>query len=139
MSARATAAAAPPAAAPRAPKTSGSQRRQRSRTIGVAVTGDEQAAITAKAQAAGLSLASFARASMLGDAGPRAQRAPPVNAELLAHAVAQLNKAGNNLNQIAHALNAGRAAGAKESAEALAEVRAAVAQILDATGRKDRP
>jgi hypothetical protein len=57
---------------------------------------------------------------------------------LLAHAVAQLNKAGSNLNQIARILNAGGAAGSKETADALADTRAAVVLILDAVGRRDR-
>ena len=61
-----------------------------------------------------------------------------MNAELLAHAVAQLNKAGSNLNQIARILNAGQAAGSREAFEALADTRAAVVRILDIVGRKDR-
>ena len=54
-------------------------------------------------------------------------------------ATAALNKAGSNLNQIAHALNSAKAVGTKESLEALAETREAVSRILDIVGRKDRP
>jgi hypothetical protein len=125
--------------AARAPRRSGSEKRQRGAPVSVRFLPDERARVDAKSRAAGLSLASYARASMLGDAGPRAKRAPTVNAELLAYAIAALNKVGANLNQIAHALNAGHAAGAKESAATLAQVRAAVRQILVATGRTDEP
>ena len=58
--------------------------------------------------------------------------------ELLAHAVAQLNKAGSNLNQIARILNAGQALGGSEAIEALRDTRSAVVQILDIVGRRDR-
>ena len=68
---------------------------------------------------------------------PRARRSPPINTELLAHAVAALNKAGSNLNQVARILNSAQAAGAKESLAALAEVRAAAATIRELVGRVD--
>lgn len=121
------------------PSRSGSQKRARTKTWQIAMTPAEYATGLAKAAAAGLSPSSYGRAVLLGDAGIRARRAPTVNAELLAHALAGLNKVGSNLNQIAHTLNAGHAAGARESAEALAEVRAVVMQIKDALGRADRP
>ncbi len=121
-----------------APRRSGSQKRQRTRRIGVALDPAEFAVVAEKASTAGLSKSSFLRASALGSAGPRARRSPPLNAEVLAHAVAALNKAGSNLNQIARTLNAGQAAGSKEALEALTETREAVGRILDLVGRKDR-
>lgn len=131
-------ACAPGSAAPAA-KRSGSQKRERSKTWQIAMTPDEYLAALAKAQASGLTPSSYGRAVLLGSAGLRAKRAPPINAELLAHAVAQLNRIGSNVNQIAHILNAGRAAGAQDSTETLALVRAAVVQVLEATGRTNRP
>jgi len=123
---------------PLSPRTSGSEKRQR-RGYSIRLLPDEHAAIVGKARAAGMSFASYMRACALGDAGPRARRSPTLNAELLAYAVAALNKIGSNLNQIARILNAGRAAGARESVEALNETRAAIARILEIVGRKDRP
>lgn len=123
---------------PAAPRRSGSEKRQRAAPVSVRLSPGERAAVEVKAREAGLSVGSFARASMLGEAGPRARRSPPINAELLAHAVAQLNKAGSNLNQIAHILNAGQAMGGAAIGAAIAEVRAAVARIIEATGRGDR-
>ncbi len=129
-----------PAPAPLPPRSrSGSQKRQRNRNIPIPVDDDEFASIEAKARAAGMSRASFGRTAMLGSSGPRARRSPPVNAEVLARAVAALNKAGSNLNQIARTLNAAQATGAAESLAALAETREAVARILELVGRKDRP
>jgi len=85
-----------------------------------------------------MSLASFMRTCALGDAGPRARRSPPVNAELLAYAVSALNKTGSNLNQIAHRLNAAQAVGSLECVAALADTRSAVLRILEIVGRSDR-
>ena len=90
------------------------------------------------ARMAGLSRGSFLRAAALGSPGVRAQRAPTVNAEALAHATAALNKVGSNLNQIARILNSGQAVGSREVVEALTDTRAAVVQILDISGRRDR-
>ena len=118
---------------------SGSERRQRGKPVSVRLMPDEKAALKEKASAAGLSLASFLRASSLGTPGPRAKRAPTINAEALARATAALNKVGNNINQIAHYLNAGGpTTAAQECSAALAEARAAAAAIREIVGRKNR-
>jgi hypothetical protein len=62
-----------------------------------------------------------------------------VNAEALAHATSAL-KVGNHVNQLARVFNTGAAAvTANECFAALAEVRAAVARILEIVGRKSQP
>jgi hypothetical protein len=127
-------AAAEAASAPR----SGSQKRQRVKSLQIALTPEEFTVACERAAAAGLSPSSYGRTLLLGAPGPRARRSPPLNAELLAHAVAQLNKAGSNLNQIARILNAGQAVGSREAIDALKDTRAAVVQILDIVGRRDR-
>lgn len=116
---------------------SGSQKRRRATAVSVAVTSAERALIAVKARTAGMSAAAYLRRCALGSAGPRAQRSPPVNAELLALAVAQLNKVGSNLNQVARALNtAGATLAASEAYTALAETRAAVGEIRATSGRR---
>jgi len=122
-------------------KRSGSERRQRGKgAVLVRLLPDERAALEDKSREVGLSLAAFLRACGLGTPGPRARRSPTVNAEALGHATAALNKVGSNLNQIAHVLNAGRSTvTAEECFAALAEVRAALARILEILGRRDRP
>jgi hypothetical protein len=127
-------------AQPQVHKRSGSERRQRGKgAVLVRLLPEERAAVEEKAREVGLSLASFLRACGLGTPGPRARRSPPVNAEALGRATAALNKVGSNLNQIAHALNAGGVGlTTQECFAALAETRAAAAAIREIVGRKDR-
>lgn len=125
-------------AAPRVSKRSGSQKRQRQFRIIVACDEAEYAEANARAEDAGMSNASYARACMLGAPGPRAQRKPHVNALELARATAALNKAGSNLNQIAHILNASRSIAVRECLAAIADTRAAVSAILELVGRRSR-
>ena len=88
-------------------KQHGSQKRQMEKTVAARLTPSEYAAIAEKSASAGLSLSAYARACLLGDPGLRAKRAPPLNRVALGEAIAALNRVGNNLNQIAHHLNAG--------------------------------
>jgi hypothetical protein len=120
-------------------RRSGSQKRQRTRKIGVACDAAEFVIIDDKARTAGLSHSSYLRACALGSPGPRAKRSPPISVEALAHATAALNKVGSNLNQIARVLNAGGATTTTmECFAALAEVRTVCGRILDIVGRKER-
>jgi len=99
----------------------------------------EHAHLLAKAQAAGLSPNAYLRTLVVGSPGPRAQRAPTVNAEALAHATAALNKVGGNLNQLTRAFHSGGARmTAQELFAVLKDVRAAVSLILEIAGRKER-
>jgi hypothetical protein len=119
-------------------KSSGSEKRQRNQKTDTRWDDAEYSALMEKAQETGLSRNAYIRAVVLGTPGPRAQRAPHVNAVELAQATAALNKAGSNLNQIAHVLNAGGSIVSQEAFAALAETRAALARILEIVGRKDR-
>jgi hypothetical protein len=120
-------------------KRSGSQKRQRSRCVGVWLTDEEYADAETRARRVGLSLSSYGRLGMIGTPGPRAQRTPHIHAELLTRAIAALNKIGSLLNQIAHVLNAGGAISlAGDCAATLSEIREAARAIREAVGRKDR-
>ena len=92
--------------------------------------------LTAKADDAGLSPGAYMRACALGSTGPRARRSPTVDRELAARAIAELNKAGSNLNQIAHALNIGFQPEREEVEQSAAAVKQAALQILQAFGYK---
>lgn len=83
-----------------------SQKRQRNKQVKVNFLAEEFNLAAAKAARSGLSLAAFARAAMLGDAGPRAKSQLPVDAALLRQVLAQHGRYGNNMNQIAYVLNA---------------------------------
>lgn len=128
-----------PAPTPRLPsgRRSGTQRRQRSRVWQIAMSPTEYDEARGKAAAAGLSPSSYGRAALLGSPGIRARRTPTVNAVVLSQAIAALNRAGNNLNQVARVLNSTHAAGAPEALQTLHETRAAVLQIMALTGRRD--
>jgi hypothetical protein len=124
----------------RAAGRSGSQKRARALKIPVSCDSAEFQLIDERSRDAGLTRASYLRACALGTPGPRAQRRAPVDAEALGRATAALNRVGNNVNQIAHVLNAGGVSTtARECFAALAEVRAAAAAIRELVGRKDRP
>ena len=120
------------------PRVSGSDKRQRARVVGVRLLAEEYSRLQARASEAGLRLGGFLRACALGEAGPRARRSPTVNAELVALAMAQLNRAGNNLNQIAKAHNAARSVDARDIGAAVSELRMVLALFKAALGRADR-
>lgn len=113
-----------------------SETRERVKRKTVRFLDDEYTAIEAKAAAASLSFGAYLRACALGDAGPRAQRSPSVDRELAAHAIAELNKAGSNLNQIARAVNMENWPGTAHVTEACDAVKTAALQILRAYGYK---
>ena len=125
--------------APDAKRVSGSETRVRVHKVDTRWDGIEHASLAAAAQTAGLTKGGYIRALVLGCPGPRSQRAPSINAVALPQATAALNKAGNNLNQIARVLNAGAATVTTGECHAvLDDVRQAVADILDVVGRGAR-
>ena len=83
-----------------------SEKRQRQKQVKIRLLEDEFNAVAAKAAAAGYTPPAYFRAAALGEAGPRAQRTLPVDAQLVRLGLAQLGKYGNNMNQIAYQLNA---------------------------------
>lgn len=132
-----------PGSAAQSLKKSGSEKRQRNHRTHTRWDGPEYFTLTQKAQETGLTRDGYIRACALGTPGPRAQRAPHVNAVELADATAALNKAGNLLNQIAHGVNAALLAGQPivlppALPGAIENANAAIDRILEITGRKDR-
>ena len=132
---------APPAVVPaedelprKQKRRSGSQRRQRAKGVLVPLLLEERAAVEERAATAGLSLGAYGRSCMLGDAGPRARKRPPVDRELLARTNADLNRVGNNLNQIAHAINRGDSVLHNEIAAASRELLATLSDVRRALG-----
>lgn len=84
-----------------------SEKRQRTATIYTRLTPDEKTAFLARADRAGMAAAAFARAALIGEAGPRAQRRMPADAAALRQMLGHLGKTGSNLNQIARYLHTG--------------------------------
>ena len=117
------------------PTRSGSEKRQRDLVGRMRCTPAEFAQLEAAAERAGLTIGAFMRVQCLGTAGPRAVRRPPVERAALAQLLAQLGKAGSNLNQIAKVLNSGGGQPAKIPA-AIDTVRLAAGEILQMLGKR---
>jgi len=88
-------------------KRHGSQTRQRTKAVAVPCTPEEYATLIAKAAASGVSAGGYLRAGGLGATTPRTKRQAPPDRALYAEAIRALNRTGNNLNQLARALNRG--------------------------------
>jgi len=118
---------------------SGSDKRQRSQQSLIRWTDDEFASVTEKADKAGLAIAAFMRAAALGNPGPRAQRSPPADHKALRQILGHVGRIGNNINQIARAINSGDAVNIpelRESLRAYLEIRNA---IFEALGKSHGP
>lgn len=111
----------PPDEGDKKKKHGGSNKRQRNKQYVVRCTAEEFNAIAAKAIKAGLRGASYLRAAGLGDAGPRAQRRPTVDKELLIRVLGLHGRYGNNMNQVAFSGNAGNPVDLPELHRALKE------------------
>jgi hypothetical protein len=89
--------------------TSGSENRQRSTAIRVRVTPADGERLKTEAAAAGTSVAGYlasGRLAVEAATRPRMNRRPAsVDTAALTQALVELNRVGNNLNQIARALN----------------------------------
>ena len=117
----------------------GSDKRQRGKIVASRCSDEEFNAIAAKADKAGLSNGAFMRAAALGDAGPRAQRRPPADHIVLRQLLGEAGRIGNNVNQIARALNSGDQANLPELQEALRACIDTQNRINEALGKKHGP
>jgi hypothetical protein len=111
-------------------------KRQRQRVFPIRLTDAEHAALVSRAERAGLSVAGLIRLQCLDQPPPRAARRPSVELAAVARLLAQVGKVGGNVNQIAHALNAG---GAPESmvlthAAAMSDIAEMKTAIMEALG-----
>ncbi|MGB3723534.1 MAG: plasmid mobilization relaxosome protein MobC [Pacificimonas sp.] len=117
-------------------KASGSETRKRNKLLQIRVSETELAEIETLADRAELTPASYARSILLSAPAPRARRRPSVNTQEVARLLGELGKVGSNLNQIAHAMNAGSPIGSNSIAEAIEDVQAMRDACLQALGRK---
>ena len=89
-------------------RRSWSETRRKTRLINFRATDDERAALEGLAQAEGLTLGSYIRSSLLPKVRTLSRRRPRVDEAAISKLYATLNRIGNNINQIAHAMNAGQ-------------------------------
>ena len=116
--------------------------RQRHADIHIRLLAEEKAKALALADSAGFTLGAFARAAMLGNAGPRAKRRPPADHQTLLAILGQLGRIGGNINQIAKQLNTGDKPKIPELREALAAylgIRNAIYSALGMTTTNEAP
>lgn len=116
--------------------TSGSDKRLRDNTITVRLTDDERDKLHELSSRSGLAVGAFMRAAAFGKSGPRAQRRPPADHQTLRKLLGECGRIGNNINQIAHRLNAGELAQIPEIREALAAFLKIRDAIFTALGMK---
>lgn len=112
---------------------SGTDKRQRGKTVTVRLTSDEHGTLESLSSRSGMALGAFMRAAAFGDSGPRAQRRPPADHQALRQILGHCGRIGNNLNQIAKQLNTGQdldLAGLREAIKAYLEIRAAILSAL---------
>jgi len=90
-----------------------------------------RATVLAAAAQAGMSLADFVHTRLGGKPSSRARRDPAADTVMLAKVLAQMGKAGSNLNQIAHRMNEYDFEGIPELLAMRAEHQAALAEHRD--------
>ena len=90
-----------------APKKTRSEARQKQRRITFRLTADELDTLEKAAGAAQVTLGSYIRETMLTTPQTRSRRRPSADVAMLAKLIAELNRVGGNINQIARAANFG--------------------------------
>jgi len=122
----------------RAAPWKGRKRTQTPRTILTAVRlqAIERATIEKRASAAHMTISDYMRQASLGRGGPRAKRKPPAEVRLLVQILAERNKRGSNLNQMAkYANTTGDMPALRLLHQMLAEIKADRRDLLKALGR----
>ncbi len=108
----------------------------KTRIVPIRFTPEQYAQLSEKASRAGMAIGAAARSILLGAAGPRAVKRPPVEKAQLARLLGAIGKLGSNVNQIARALNEGRdAPSLAELAEMRADIAAMRTAVMAALGR----
>jgi hypothetical protein len=89
------------------PKRSGSGNRRKQKIVNFRATAEEYAAVEQAANEARLTLGSYIRETLLTTPKTRTRRRPLADVAALAKLIAELNRIGGNINQIARAVNCG--------------------------------
>ncbi len=118
---------------------SGSDKRQRSHQSLIRWTDEEFTSVIDRADKSGLAVAAFMRAAVLREPGPRAQRRPPADHKALRQLLGEVGRIGNNINQIARALNTGEKANLPDLQQALRAYIDIRNRIFEALGKHHGP
>ncbi len=119
---------------------SGSEKRQRNKRFTLRFFDEEFNKVAARADRSGLTLGAYMRAASLdGDAGPRAQRRPPADHKALRQILGEIGRIGNNINQIARAMNSGERANIPNTQDAMNACLDIRDAIYEALGKNPGP
>jgi hypothetical protein len=116
-------------------KRSGSETRRTTSRINFRLLPSERAEVEARADAAGQTLGSYIRSLLLAAPLMRSRRRASIQVLVLTRVLAELNKIGSNVNQIARHVNMLNPPDAGEVRAARADIRRAVEAVLDALER----
>ncbi len=115
---------------------------RRTRAVSIRLNEKERATLDQAAEAAGIGPSSFARMTvvqalaLMPTPAPPARLKPNESARDLAQFLGALGKIGNNVNQLAHHLNAGWDADPSDLRAAVAELAQLRAAVLDKLSEK---
>lgn len=113
---------------------SGSERRRRDKVLTLRLSTEERDHIADKAEAHGLSVASFIRTAIIGSPGPRTHRRAPADKAELRRLIGEANRIGNNVNQIARHVNSGNGVDFPSLDAAISDINAIRGAIYKALG-----
>jgi uncharacterized protein (DUF1778 family) len=117
-------------------KRSGSETRRKNLRVIFRVTEDEQKTLQEAAEGAGLTLASYARETLLAAPQTRKRRRPSIEVQTIARLQAEMNRVGSHIYQLVRRVNFGATPEAGEIYAAFDGYRDVIAAILAALGRK---
>ena len=120
-------------------KKSGSENRQRQKSIGFRANEAEYEQLKADAARAGLSLSDYARSTLLNAPVTRQVKRPPIEVKALAALQGQIGRVGNNINQIARLMNSGLIPPTSAVTEELAALKELRLLIKQALGKRASP
>ncbi|ELS02715.1 Bacterial mobilization protein (MobC) [Xenococcus sp. PCC 7305] len=116
-------------------KRTGSEKRKRQEVFRFRVTEQEKQQIQEDAERAGITPGYYARKILVNAPVPPQAKRPPVEIELLRKTLAELNKIGNNINQLSRRHNQGFPPYKQEVEAEMEILNFTIEQVLQALGR----
>ena len=107
-----------------------SENRKRQHLIQIRVTEEEKKIVEQDAARAGVAPGFYTRHLLLDAPIPRKAKRPPVETELLRKTLAELNKIGSNINQLARAHNQGKSPCREDVVRELEALSQLITQVL---------
>lgn len=116
-------------------KKSGSNKRKRQHQLLIRLNDEEHALLEHDAARVGTTMASYARQVLVDAPIPKQAKRPAIETELLRKTLAELNKIGSNINQLARSHNQGLSPYHEIVEAELDVLNDAILQVLTALGK----